>query len=803
MNGLFKDLLVACRSLWKKPGLALVVILTLGLGIGANSAVFSVVNAVLLFPLPLGAPEQLVAIYQTIPERNVDRAPTSPRNFLDWQQRNQVFAGMAAYVPAVYGLVSDGPPEQVWGAEVSAELFSVLQVTAWRGRTLLAKDGAADAEPVVVISQGLWQRVFGADPAILGQLVRLDDRQYRVVGIMPAGFSFVERAEVWTPLIFTPQDLAHRGRLFLETVARLAPGQTLARARAEMTALTAAMAEEDRGNPQAFGIRLIPLQQATAGDLRSALLLLLAVVAFVLLVACANVANLLLARGVERQGEMALRAALGANRGRIVRQLLGENLVIAVLGGAAGLLLATGLTALIQAAPSDVPRLAAAQIDGRVLLFTLAISLLTGGVFGLLPALYAARPNLSQLIQGGSNPVVGGSGGNLLRNLLVTGEVALALVVLINAGLLVRSLERAQMLAPGFAPDRVLALSLIEPDGKFQADDERLVFYQRLLEQLTRLPRVQAVGASTSLPLAEGQRSRTSFIPEGLHLPPGEPPPFAAVDGVTPDFFRALGLPLLQGRPFTPADLEAGPLVAIVDRRLADTFWPGEDPLGKRVTIPGRGNQPHQVIGVVGSIGLPGLGVSPDPQIYLPLQAAVARRISFVLRVQDDPDPLAVAARSAIWDVDRTQAIAVVATLADLLADALANRRWVTQMVGLFALAALLLAVLGIHGVTTWSVSQRIREIGIRRALGASRQQILRWLVAQGMRWTLLGLVLGLAGALALTRLLASLLLDVGSTDAWAFSAVSLTFLLVALVATLIPAWRGIGVDPIAALRNG
>jgi len=801
VTGWMRDLRVAVRSLRRSPGFAAVVILTLALGIGANSAVFSVVNSVLLRPLDYGSPERLVAIYQTIPDRDVDRAPTSPLNFLDWREGATSFEGMAAYVPAVYGLLGDGPPEQVWGAEVSAELFDVLRVSAWRGRTLVAGDGEPDAEAVAVISHRLWQRIFGADPEILGELVRLDDRPYRVVGIMPPGFTFVDRAEVWTPLVFTPEDLAVRGRVFLETVARLAPGRSLSQARDEMTALNAAVAEENTGNPRAWGARVVPFRQAAAGDLPFALLVLSAVVGFVLLVACVNVANLLLARGAERRGELALRAALGAGRGRIFRQLLTESLLLSFLGGVAGLALASAVAATIRAAPGNLPRLAETEIDLRVLAFTLLVSVATGVIFGLFPALRASRPDLAGVMKGAGGKTTAGHGRHLARKLLVTFEVALALVVLIAAGLMVRSFQEAQALDPGFEPDKVLALSLIEPDGKFRDDRERLVYYRRLLEELSRLPRSQAVGASTSLPLSERQLSRISFLPEGLQLQPGESPPFAAVDGVTADFFRALGLPILQGRPFTDADLEGGPPVAIVDQRLADGYWPGEDPIGKTVVIPGRDAGRREVVGVAGRLSPLGLDASPDPRIYVPLDDRVERRISFFLRFPEAPEDLADEARSAVWEVDRTQAIATLTTMEELLADALARRRFLTRVIGLFASLVLLLAVVGIHGVTSYSVAQRTREIGIRRAFGAREGQVLGLIVGQGMRWVLLGLAAGVAGALALTRFLSSLLYGVGAGDPWTYLAVSAAFVAVAVVANLLPAWRGVRIDPVTALR--
>ena len=800
MTTWIQELRFAARGLIRAPALSAVVIVTLALGIGANSVVFSIVDTVLLRPLPYPSSERLAKIWQKLPDQGLDQAPTSAPNFLTWREESEVFDRMAAFVPAVYSLVTDGPPEQVYGAEVSADLFELLGVEPWRGRPFVASEDDPGAERLAVISYSLWQRLFGARTGALGEVIKLDGSSFQVVGIMPPNFSFVDRAEIWTPLVFSPEDM-HPGKMFLETVARLRPGATVAQARAEMASISAGLSEQLLGNRDALKSEVVPLSEALVGDVRRPLLILAAVVGFVLLVACANVANLLLARAAERRGEVALRAAIGASRGRIVRQVLTESLLLALVGGAAGLALAYGVTGWLQSHPSEIPRLDEIRIESRVVGFTLLISLATGGIFGLTPALQSAKPVLTMLLKSGTSNSTASRRHHRARHLLVSFEVATALVVLIGAGLMIRSFRQAQAVDPGFAVNDTLAMTLVEPDGRFSNDAQRLFFYRQVLEHIERLPPVRSAGIATTLPLAQGPRSGANFYPEGFDLRPDEVPPIGSVDGVSPGYFKTFGIGILAGRAFTEIDGEGGPPVAIVDELLAERFWPGEDPIGKTVDVPDRGVEPWEIVGVARQVKRFGIDATPQPQIYLPLPGNIRTWVSFAIRCEGEPLDVAPSVRSTLWSLDREQAIETLAPVRELLADAVAQRQFVTRIVGLFAALALALAVIGIHGVLSHSVSQRRREIGLRRALGARTHQVLGLIVGQGLGWTLLGLLVGLAAAFALMRLLSSVLFEVTATDPLTYGVISLLFLAVALVATLFPAWRATRVDPMAALR--
>lgn len=800
MSTLLQDLRIAARGFIRTPVFTIAVIGALALGIGANSVVFSIVDTVLLRPLPYPPSERLVKVWQVLPDQGLDRAPTSAPNFLTWREESQVFDHISAFFPTIYSLVTDGPPEQIYGAAVSVSLFEMLGVEAWRGRTPVAGEDEPGAERVAVISFSLWQRLFGGQADILGELLQLDRLSYRVVGIMPPGFSFVDRAEVWTPLVFTPEDM-HPGRMYLETVARLRPGATVAQARAEMTAISAGISEQLLGDREALKTGLMPLAEALVGDVRRALLMLAGAVALVLLVACANVANLLVARAAERRSEVALRTALGASPGRIVRQVLTESLFLALAGGAIGLILAFGVTGWLQSYPSDIPRLDEIRIDGRVVGFTLAISLLTGGVFGLAPAIQAAVPTLGSALKSGGQNKTASRRHHLARHLLVSFEVAIALVVLIGAGLMIRSFRHTQAVDPGFLVDGTLAMTVVEPDGKFTDDAQRLFFYHQVLERIEQLPQVRSVGITTSLPLGQGLRSNGIFFPEGFDPKPGEVPPIGAIDGVSPGYFKTMGIAILKGRAFTETDGESGPPVAIVDKLLAERFWPGEDPIGKQLELPGRGAELWEVVGVARQIQRFGIDAAPRPQIYLPFPRNIQIWVSFAIRCDGEPLDVAPSVRATLWSLDRQQAIESLTPIEAMLADAVAQRQFVTRIVGLFAALALALAVLGIHSVLQHSVSQRRQEIGLRRALGARTHQVLGLVIGQGLFWTLLGVIVGLAAAFGLMRLLSSLLVEVTATDPLTYAAVSLLFLAVALVATLFPAWRATRVDPMAALR--
>ena len=791
----------------KSPAFSLVAILTLGLAIGANSAIFSVVDAVLLRPLPYPHSEQLVRVFGSQPQLAL--APTSPANFLEWREENQVFERIGTYVGEGFNLVGGDKPERVIGARVSADLLQLLGVQPALGRLFTSEEDQEGRGQVVILSHEFWQSRFGGDAHTLRQTITLNDRPYTVVGVTPARFAFPDtRTQAWVPVAFNPAERKTRDTNFIDVVARLKPGVSIEQARANMNSIAQSQAGRYPTTNTGIGVKIISLHEQTVGDVRPMLIVLLGAVAFVLLIACANIANLLLARAAARQREMAIRGALGASRSRVVRLLLTESIVLAVLGGAVGLLFATwSLDLLVSLKPANLPRLAEIGVDRAVFLFTLAISLATGIVFGLVPAWQASKPDLNEGLKESSRGSSGGPRGHQVRGLLVVAEVALSLVLLIGAGLMIRSFSRLLAVDPGFKPDRVLTAFVSLPVSKYPKREEQAAFFDRLIERLRNVPAVSAAGVVSDLPLFGGSSTGLEIDgrPESL---PGQRP-LTDYRMINPDYFAAMGMKLVKGRSFSRYDTDDAPGVVIINESLAARFFPGEEPIGKRLGLSGNPRDWREIIGVVGDIRNYGVDADVKPEVYVPfLQNApgylsgVASAMNVIVRSTSDPSSLASTLREQVQALDKDQPVSEIRTMEWYLADSMAQRRFNMLLLGLFAGLALLLAAVGIYGVIAYTVTQRTHEMGIRIALGARGGDILGLVFASAMVTTLTGIVIGLAAAFALTRLLKSLLYQVAATDPFVFATIPVLLLIVAAIATYIPARRAMKVNPITALRE-
>jgi len=809
---LLQDIRYALRMLAKNPGFTAVAVLTLALGVGANTAIFSVVHCVLLRPLPYKDPGTLVKVWGKLEKTGIPRNWISDPEWWDLNDANRVFSGLAAYGPADGAnlMGGSGEPVRVAARGTTSGLFPLLGVAATQGRILLPEDDQPGHQRVVVLSDAAWKTLFGADPGLIGKQIRMDAESYTVVGVLPAGFEFEGRVDVWSPLALDRAHPDDRGNHNYEVLARLKPGVTLARASEEIRTFAAGL---DRAYPadyadQGFGMYLVPLQQEVVGDVRPALLLLFAAVGLVLLVACGNVANLLLARATAREKEMAVRAALGATRLRVARQLLTESVLLALAGGGLGLLLAYGAVDAIRSQAAQIlPRVAEVQVDPAVLGFTFAVSLFTGLLFGMAPALHfsgrGVQGNLKEATRGSS----AGAAHQRLRNIVVVAEVAFSLMLLIGAGLLVRSFDRLLRVSPGFQAGHVLTMQISLPETRYKEHSEIVTFYQRLLEGVRALPGVQAAGAVHNLPLSGSYFSGGVTIEDtaatGVRRDPKTH--FASIEAdrrpVTPGYFEAMQIPLLQGRLFTDADDSQAPPVAIVDADFARRFWPEQDPIGKRVSA--GDSDWRTVVGVVGHVRHYALNVRGREQVYFPqTQSRFNIRAMFVaVRAAGDPAELASAIRRQAAQLDPEQPVYAVKTMDDLLGASVAEPRLNLILLGSFAGLALLLATVGIYGVLAYSVTQRTREIGIRLALGARPGDALLLVVRQGLLLALAGVAAGLAGSLAVARFLSALLFGVTPTDPLTYAAVSALLLGVALAACCVPARRAARVEPIVALR--
>jgi putative ABC transport system permease protein len=811
MTTLWQDLRYGVRLLAKQPGFTLVAVLTLALGIGANSAIFSVVNGVLLKPFSFAEPEQLVVLWERCLSQGLPRMVVSPPNFADWRAQNQVFQDVAAYRAQDFNLLDGGEAERVRGLRISATMFSMLGVRPLLGRDFQPDEDKPGTPNTVIISNGFWQRRFGANPAVIGQSLTLGAERATIIGVMPPDFDFPPpiafrgearpvQIELWTQLRYAlEQNQRSAHNLFV--LARLKDGVPLARAEADLQGVTQRLARDYPQSNNGWDAYLVPLHEQVVGDVKTALWLLPAAVLFVLLIACANVANLLLVRATGRQRELAIRSALGAGRLRLIGQMLIESTLLALLGGALGLGLAAAALRLIALlAPPNIYRLNAVSLDGRVVVFTLLISLLTALLFGLAPAWQTSRISLVTALKEGSAGASDGAGRHFMRNLLVVAEVALALLLLVGAGLLIKSFIRLQTVPTGFEPEHLTAVTINLPRTSYPDRQTRLSFTERLLPGLAALPALQAVAFSSNLPLDVGLQG-TEFKLEGQPVTPGRKL-HTQVSIVSPGYFRALGTPLLRGRDFSASDNTDAPGVVIINSHLAQQYFPGQDAVGKRVDMGFRTGTPLEIIGVVADIRQESLQAGWYPAMYLPYaQSPTTLPLILLLRSASDPATVVSAVRQQVRELDAQLPVYDVKTMNQVLSTAVARPRFVTVLLGVFAAVAVLLSAIGIYGVMSYTVAQSTRELGIRLALGAQPTDILRLVVGQGLLLVSLGLIGGLIGAFGLTRLMTSLLFGVTATDPLTFVGVAALLIVVTLLACYLPARRAAKVDPMIALR--
>jgi predicted permease len=816
----WQDIRYALRALRKSPAFASVAVFALALGIGANIAIFSVVNAVVLQPLPYRDPGRLTLLWGNVRRVNVERRGASYPDFVDWRKQSKSFVDLAGYSDVSFTLTGADEPERMNGEFVSASYFPILGVSAIAGRTFLpSEDEVPMRDPVVVLSEGLWKRRYGGDPGIIGRTIQTSTRSYTVVGVMPAGFrGITDTAEIWVPFKMTgrEEDFAQRGDRGMGVLARLKPGVKIPQAQAELDTICGGLARQYPETNEARGVEVAPLDKEILGEIRPAALTLLGAVAFVLLIACANVANLLLARSEARQREIALRVALGAGRLRLWRQLLTESCVLAAIGAAAGLLLAIfGLRVLMAASPITFPSFVHPGIDAPVALFTLLVSLLCGVAMGLAPAVHSRIAGLHAALKESSGRASGGKLPQRFRNALVVVQVALTLVLLIGAGLLIRSFRGLTALRPGFDPDHLLCLSVSLPrlaagptpgaaTLATSSDAQAVVSTGRILERIRTLPSVETAAAATDLPLS-GIEQAIFYSAEGGPPVSARNIPRGYIHRVTPGFFQALHTKVVAGRSFSPEELSGNLGVVVVSENVAKRFWPGEDPLDKRIREGGSTSRAPwlRIIGVVGEMKYRGLPNNPtaDPDIYLPMSDR-RRDILLVVRTARDPASLSGAVRSAIHEMDKTVPIYNIATMAERMGEQTARNRFTSWLMGIFAAVALVLAMVGVYGVLSYAVTRRTQEIGIRMALGANRPQVLLLVVGQGIPLILAGIGVGLAASFGLTRLIAALLYGVTPTDAFTFISVTALLVSIALFACWLPALRASRVDPLDALRH-
>jgi putative ABC transport system permease protein len=799
METLFKDLRYGIRSLLKQPAFTLIAIITLALAIGANSAMFTVVNSVLLRPLQFPESDRLVAFQGINPSRGIAQSNMSFPDIVDWQKQNQAFEQIGGFVFSGFVLTNGDETERVTGTWVTGDYFSMLGVRPLYGRVLQREDVQPGKDNIAVIGYGLWQRRFGSDRHIVGRQVSMGGKSTTIVGVMPEGFDYPSPSEAWQP--FEP-DLAKESRdnRYFNVIGRLKPGASLPQAQAQMDTINQRLAQSYSETNAGWGVKLTTLHEGVVGSVRLSLLVLLGAVAFVLLIACANIANLLLARATSRQKEIAVRSALGASRLRLVRQLLTESLLLSISGGLTGYLLSIWLTRLLIAiSPANSPRFDEIRPDSRVLIFTVGLTLLTALIFGLVPALQGSRVDQAESLKESSRG--NAAGRSRVRGLLMTTEIAMSFVLLVGAGLLIKSFVRLREVNSGVNPDNVLTFRLSAPPGKFTQDKQREQFFQQVIDQVKATPGVQSVGIVLSLPLgADPLNLFRGLIPEGKPIKADE-----ALDTnnlvISPDYFRTLQIPLIAGRAFDDRDTDSSPKVVILNEPAARKLWPNQNWIGRHITIFPNEKFEREVVGVVRETKR-SLTDEPVPQMYVPYsQDPTWPSMSFAIRTNGNPASVFPAIRSQIRSFEKGAAIFNVSTMNDVLATSTAPRRAPMLLLSAFAGAALLLATIGIYGVTAYYVTQRTQEIGIRIALGAQMKDVITLVLRSGLVLTAMGVVIGLAGALALTRWMKTLLFAVNPTDILTLIAVGACVLVTALVACLVPARRATKVDPMVALR--
>jgi putative ABC transport system permease protein len=814
------EIKVALRGLAKTPGFTAIAIITVALAIGANSAVFSLVNSLLIRPLPYKNPQQLVLIWEQFANQGLDRIPVSAPEFQDYQKELRSYDGIAAFDYIDLNLTGGDVPERVQGAVVSPSLFSVLGIQPIRGRTFAPEEQGEGHDDVVVISARLWQRRFNSDPAVLNGKIMLNGRGYTVVGIMPASFEFPlplfnkqggtfgERADIWKPVAFTEDELKSRGSRSYGIIGRLRDGVSASEAQAELSTTVANWIPRFKENyavETGFGAHVYALQEQVVGGMRPALLILLGAVALVLLIACANLTTMLLARGGSREREMAIRVALGAGPLRLLRFLLIESVMLSVIGGCVGVVGAIwGLDVLTALGAKTVPRLSEVNLDTTVLLVTFVISVGTGVLFGIVPAIASAKPELTEALKEGGRSSTVGARRNQVRNSLVVAEIALALVLLIGAGLLMKSFIHLENVNPGFNPKNVVTAELSLPVLKYARGKPVIDFYAEVVRRVSALPGVQAAALTNVLPLS-GSNTDNSFHIEGRNEMVTKVFPDEEVRSITPDYFRVLQTPLVRGRFFTDADNADAPGVVIVNQAMAKKYWPNEDAIGKRINFGDADPTKIKwftIVGIVADIHHQGLDVDPKPEFYLPHPQRPYRGMVLAVRSAQDPRSLIPALRSQIQSVDPDQPLANVRTLEKVAAESIAPRRMSMVLLGAFAVIALLLASVGIYGVISFLVVQRTHEIGVRMALGAQRRDVLQMVVGHALKLVGIGALVGLALAFVSTRALTALLYGVSNFDLVTFLFVTLTLASVALIASYIPALRATRADPMVALSH-
>jgi predicted permease len=808
MSVLLQDLRFATRQMAKRPGFTAIILLTMALGIGANAAIFSVLDAVLLRPLPYSKPDGLIKVWTRFTRIGApnDQNWISAPEFRDLQQLNHSFSDLAALSGGSFNLGIKGSPQRVVGAAVTPNLFSMLGVQPQFGRNFLPEEAQPGRDHEVILSYAIWRRVFAANPGIVGTTIRIDGAPYSVVGIMPERFAYPSEAEIWGPLAFSPDDLSEnsRGSHGLEVLGRIKPGLSLTQVQSDMDRVSRTMIEQHASYPYNkfnFGIVLHPLLEETVGDVKPSLMVLMAAVGLVLLIACANIANLMLTRSTERQQEMETRLALGATGKRLAGQLITESVALALSGGLIGLAITPLiLRGLVNLAEKALPRTIHTSIDPRALALTAAVSILTGVLFGLAPAVQASRKRNFDILKSGRNTE--GKRPRRLRSLLVICETAFSLLLVAGAGLLIRSFEQILKVDPGFRPDGVLTMRISLPDATYSKPEQIRAFYSSLLERVQHLPGVQYAGAVTGLPLSGQGGSGTTTI-DTQSVPLENRTPEADRRAATPDYFRAMGIPLVRGRYFEPRDTDGTPGVAIVDESLAQTYWPNQDPIGKRVHFGGMQSKSPwlTVIGVVRHVRNRTLEARSRVELYVPENQVPSNGMTLAIRTGGNPMSLVPTIQREVSSIDPDLPIYRVRTMNEVMGDSLERRRLALTLLAAFAGLALLLAAIGIYGVTSYGVAQRKTEIGVRMALGANRGQVLGMIMRSGMTTIAIGLLLGVVLSLALTRLMSGLLFSVHASDPLALTGAALVLVLAALIAVFIPARRATKVNPMSALR--
>jgi putative ABC transport system permease protein len=787
---LWQDLRYGARTLLKQTGFTLVAVLTLALGIGANTAMFSVINAVLLRPLPFPEPERLMFVEA----RGIGNFAAP--DFRDLATQNRSFEQLGAYREATFNLSGGSEPERVDGARVSASLLPALAVQPLHGRNLTAEEDREGGENVVLLSHRLWQRQFGADAGIVGRAIRLDEQGYTVIGVMPPEFNFPPNKELFVPLALNAFDLNNYQSYFLTLIARLKPGVTRPQADAELATI---IKPGERG-PRFGGLRVLGLQEALVGDVRTMMLVLMGAVGFVVLIACANLANLLLTAAARRRKEIAVRLSLGANRSRVVRQFLTESLLLALLGGLTGLFLAYAALGLVNASlPANVPRVGEVRLDGWVLGFTSALTLVVGLLFGTLPALRASQTAVTDAMKAGSHSLGGSFGQKRMRSLLVVSQVALTVVLLTGAGLLLKSFVRLQNVPLGFRPERLLTARVTLRGAAYARPPQRLSFADRLLEEVRRQPGMQEAALTSFLPFATGNMG-FGILMNGQERE-GRGMPIANFRSVSPDYFGVMGIPLLKGREFSSADHERAPMVTVINETMAKRYWPNVDPLGQRIKETSNEAVWREIVGIVGSVRHRARGEEPRPEMFVPWSQRPVATLNVAVRTQVEAASFGTALHRAMAAIDPNLPIFEVRTMEERLFESVALPRFRAALLGVFAALALVMAVVGLYAVMAFSVAQRTHELGIRVALGAERRDVIGLVLRQGVTLVGIGVALGLAGAWALTRVLTTLLYEVTPTDPLTFLSVPVLLIVVAILACWLPARHASRVDPITALR--